>query len=277
MSRRYQLFATLQAIAEAFHQGAVQVNVTDPFTGLPLRVRREEFKVDQWFGLATRSSDALWANQRIARFNDMLSMVAARPETGNRMVPHYQTRLWAAMARNGRLRTASVPGMASSGYHSPRDIVERSIQYEAAFNRAIGKRMKQLGVPDESIGIQKWPGVNETPFTQFPSTQVGGNRNPRIFPGLRGIALDHGILDENHPMMKNVPSWARSAVKDRIDAAIVHEHIESKLKPPRYLSGIAAAKWAHEQAIRLAPNTKLPITDRARAILREYRRAMDLE
>jgi hypothetical protein len=87
--------------------------------------------------------------------------------------------------------------------------------------------MRQLGVPDSMIGIRNYPGVAEGPFTRFRSTQIGGNVNPNLMPGRQaGIALDHGIFDAAHPQMGNVPSWRRASLRDRMDAAIVHEYLE---------------------------------------------------
>jgi hypothetical protein len=247
LSGKHTFFTTIASVAEAFQRGASFVDVRDPNSGKPTRVRREEFNVDQWFGLATESSDQIWTKQRLARFNDMLQMVAVKPETGNRMVPYYHTRLWAAMARNGRLRPGVVPGMADAGYDSPKSIIDRAIRFEAVFNRAIGDRMRELKIPAEEIGIRNWVGIDETPFTRFPRTQIGGNANPDLFLNKpRGIALDHGILDKAHPRMKDVPSWAKARVRDRIDAAIAHEYIESKLTPPAHLSGKSAVDWAHD-------------------------------
>jgi len=130
------------------------------------------------------------------------------------------------------------------------------------------------GVEDEAVVA----GVDEGAFTRFPDTQIGGNVNPNVIAGKpRGIALDHGILDTSHPSMEKVPSWAESKLSDRADAAIVHEHIESTLTPPKGLSGKQAVDWLHNEAIRRAPDTTLPISDRARVILKEYRKAMGLE
>jgi hypothetical protein len=60
----------------------------------------------------------------------------------------------------------------------------------------------------------------------------------------------------NRPEVGTV--WAKSRLRDRIDAVIAHEDAES-------LTG------DHDPAEALAPNTTLPITDGARHILRAIR------
>jgi hypothetical protein len=101
--------------------------------------------------------------------------------------------------------------------------------------------------------------------------------NAHLTPGRpAGIAVDHGIFDAGHPEMANVPSWASASVRDRMDAAIVHEYIEATLQPPSYLRGRSAAAWLHNEAISRGPNTALSITHSAREILRQYRQAAGL-
>jgi hypothetical protein len=170
-----------------------------------------------------------------------------------------------------------VPGMASGPYQSPNSVIDFTTRYYDDLNRVAGNRMRQLGVPDDMIGIRNYPGIDEGPFVRFPSTQVGGNVNPHVMPGRQaGIALDHGVLDAAHPRMGNVPSWGRATLRDRMDAAIVHEYIEATLRPSSNLRGHAAVDWLHNEAIRRAPDTTMPITPGARQILTEYRQAAGL-
>jgi hypothetical protein len=167
--------------------------------------------------------------------------------------------------------------MASGPYQSPKSIIDFANRYADDLNTVVGNRMRQLGVPEAMIGIRNYPGLDDGAFTRFPSTQIGGNINPNLVPGHQaGIALDHGIFDAAHPTMSNVPSWARATLRDRMDAAIVHEYIEATLQPPSNLSGGAAADWLHNEAIRRAPNTPMPITLGARRILTVYRQVVGL-
>jgi hypothetical protein len=167
--------------------------------------------------------------------------------------------------------------MPSSPYQSPNSVIDFATRYSGDLNAVVGSRMRQLGVPEDMIGIRNYPGLDEGPFVRFHSTQIGGNVNPNLMPGRQaGIALDHGIFDAGHPRMSNVPSWGRATLRDRMDAAIVHEYIEATLQPAPNLRGQAAADWLHDEAVRRAPDTTMPITPGARRILTEYRQAQGL-
>lgn len=152
----------------------------------------------------------------------------------------------------------------------PVDVVDFANRYYEPLNRLIGNRMRQVGVPDEMIGF-KYPGIEEGPFVRYPTSQMGGNINPHVFPGRKpAINLDLGVLDTNHPAMNKVPSWSKATLRDRIDAAIAHEYTEALAKPMPGLN-------FHEQALKFAPETLLPISPRARQILKEYRTAMGFD
>jgi hypothetical protein len=152
----------------------------------------------------------------------------------------------------------------------PVDIVDFANRYYEPLNRLIGNRMRQVGVPDEMIGF-KYPGIDEGPFVRYPTSQMGGNINPHVFPGRKpAINLDVGVLDANHRAMSNVPSWSKATLRVRIDAAIAHEYTEALAKPMPGLD-------FHEQALKFAPETPLNISARARQVLREYRTAMGFD
>lgn len=162
-------------------------------------------------------------------------------------------------------------------YHSPDSIVDFTTRYFRELNTAVANRMRTLGVPEAVIGIRDFPGVDETAFTRFPDTQIGGNINSTVFPGReQGIALDHGIFDTSHPIVNVAPTWRMSRLSDRADAAIAHEYIESTLTPPDDLSGPEAVDWIHHEAIHRGPFISLPISRRARTILSEYQAAAEL-
>ena len=167
--------------------------------------------------------------------------------------------------------------MAAGSYHSLNSIVTFATRYSGELNTVVGNRMRLLGVPEDMIGIRSYPGVAEGPFMRFRSTQIGGNVNPNIMKGRSaGIALDHGIFDAAHPHMDHVPSWGSASLRDRMDAAIVHEYMEASLNPPSNVHGPAAVEWLHKEAIRRGPDTTMPITSGARRILSEYRQAAGL-
>jgi hypothetical protein len=158
--------------------------------------------------------------------------------------------------------------MASSA-QPPADVEDFANRYYKELNRAIGNRMRLIGVPEDLIGF-KWPGIDDGPFVRYPTAQIGGNINPHLFPGLQAaINLDYGVLDADHPAMSEVPSWATSGLCDRVNAAIAHEYTEALAQP---LPGLDC----HQQAIRLAPETPLKISACARQILRAYRTVMGL-
>jgi hypothetical protein len=165
--------------------------------------------------------------------------------------------------------------MSAARYQSPAFIVEFATRTEGELNTVIAARMRQLGIPEDMIGLRGLPGIEEgRAFVRFPDTQIGGNLNPAVNPAWRrGIALDHGVLDTAHPTMCNVPAWRQSTtvLRDRVDATIIHEYFEATLTPPPELTGVGRIDWLHKEAIRLAPDTTLPITERAREILRQYR------
>jgi hypothetical protein len=167
--------------------------------------------------------------------------------------------------------------MASGPYQSPKNVIDFATRFYNDLNRVVGNRMRQLGVPDDMIGIRNYPGIDKGPFVRFPATQIGGNVNSSLTPGRQaGIALDHGIFDADHPNMANISSWRKATLRDRMDAAIVHEYIEATLQPASLLRRKAAAKWLHKEAIRRATATAMPITPGARQILTEYRQAAGL-
>ncbi len=78
-------------------------------------------------------------------------------------------------------------------------------------------------------------------------------------PGRR-LTVDSGV--SNSDLMANRLEagqvWAKSSLRDRIDAVIAHEDAES-------LTG------DHDLAEAMAPDTTLPITDEVRQILRAIR------
>ena len=160
-------------------------------------------------------------------------------------------------------------------YQSPRSLIESATSWENDLNAAVGTRMREVGIPEDTIGLRGIPGIDVgRAFVRFPDTQIGGNLNPAVNATWQpGIALDRGVLDVAHPQMSKISAWSErtTVLRDRVDAAIVHEYIEAMLTPPQGLSRPARVEWLHKEAIRRAPDTTLPITERAREILRQYR------
>ena len=113
--------------------------------------------------------------------------------------------------------------------------------------------MHALDIPEQQIGASDHlRGVAWRVF--FPHERDGGGNGP----GGR-LNVDSGVLNPelltNDYGEKAGAMWARSRLRDRIDAIIIHEEAESQ-------SG------GHEEALARAPQTHRPISQRARQILR---------
>jgi hypothetical protein len=173
----------------------------------------------------------------------------------------------AMLVHNGPEKVArpveGVPGMAKApGYQLPADVADFANRFQDPLSRSIGNRMRQVGVPDEMIGIDWW-GVDKGPFVRYDPPQLGGNIRVGL-KGKPGINVDPAVLDANAPKMGTLPSWKSASLRDRIDAVIAHEYTEA-LAP----QGVDF----HIYALKNAENTPLKISDRARQILKEYRLA----
>ena len=147
-------------------------------------------------------------------------------------------------------------------YRLPPDIADFADRYQEALSRAIGNRMRQVGVPEELIGIEWW-GIEKGPFVRYHPPQFGGNIR-RGSNGKPGINVDATVFDANAPKMGLLLSWRTASLRHRIDAVIAHEYTEA-LAPQ--------GEDFHLYAVKNAENTAIAISDRARQILREYRRA----
>ncbi|HZT80359.1 MAG TPA: RHS repeat-associated core domain-containing protein [Gemmataceae bacterium] len=90
------------------------------------------------------------------------------------------------------------PGMAKApGYQLPADVADFANRYQEPLNAAIGNRMRQVGVPDEMVGI-KYYGVDEGAFVRYDPPQLGGNIRVGT-NGKPGINVDPAVFDANAP------------------------------------------------------------------------------
>src|SRR5260370_37516100 len=112
----------------------------------------------------------------------------------------------------------------ASGYQLPQDIAEFADKYQDSLSRAVGNRMRQIGVPDEMIGVE-WYGVDKGPFVRYDPPQLGGNIRVGT-NGKPGINVDPAVFDANAPKMGNLPSWRSASLRERI-AVIAHEYTEA--------------------------------------------------
>jgi len=118
-------------------------------------------------------------------------------------------------------------------------------------------RMHALDIPEEQIGSSDHErGIAWRTF--FPDERDGGG----VATGAR-ISVDSGVLNPDQ-LTKDYGEeagglWAKSRLRDRIDAIIIHEEAEAKA-------------GTHEEALALAPQTTRPISEATRRILRAMER-----
>jgi hypothetical protein len=125
-------------------------------------------------------------------------------------------------------------------------------RYADPMDYLVSQRMLELGIhPDHIRSSDLTHGIRHAAFNPFERTG-GGNG-----PGGR-LTVDSGIFntDLHSDLGKEVSSaWAKSRLRDRMDAIIAHEY-----------SGFLGA--SHAEAEARAADTDLPITTRARRLLR---------
>ena len=113
----------------------------------------------------------------------------------------------------------------------------------------VRRRMKELGIAEDRIGvIEHAEGGVRRAFAA--EEQVGGTCD-----AFGRLYVDSGCLNPKLLVGKGSRVWPKARLRDRIDAIIGHEHEEYRI-------------GSHEEALKLAPRTELPIRDGARRILR---------
>ena len=117
----------------------------------------------------------------------------------------------------------------------------------------VDQRMLAVGVPEDKLGNADF--VYRLARRSFiPYLGSGGDATPGY-----GINTDSGVLNpalmDRHSPPELSFVWRRSRLRDRIDAIIAHEYEEE-------------AGVSHDEAVARAPDTRLSISERARAILR---------
>jgi hypothetical protein len=139
----------------------------------------------------------------------------------------------------------------------PADVVQHAQQvareWEDVAEDFVQKRMRELDIPDHQIGAPDYDrgGVRHA---FLPDEPRGGTND---FAGR--LYVDSGVLNPELNAQAIGPEasavWARSRLRDRIDAVIAHEHEEG--------AGIP-----HDQVVDRVAETALPISEKARRILR---------
>jgi hypothetical protein len=125
-------------------------------------------------------------------------------------------------------------------------------RYAQDMDYLTGDRMAELGIPTDQIGSRE-PGKGHA--TYIPHERTGGGNDPA-----GGLTLDSGVF--NPELLGTLPGnkeWAKARLRDRVDAAIAHEHEEAR------------QGGNHVEALKHAPDTELPIREGGRHILRAMR------
>jgi hypothetical protein len=127
-----------------------------------------------------------------------------------------------------------------------RDFAHRSAN---RFELYCTERMQVLGLPDNQIGQPDYDGDGRWRAFNPYGRQAGENTT--------GVVIDSGVLNaELMNRQKGGRIWAGMRLRDRIDAIISHECEESR------------HGGSHEDAIRAAAKTDLPISNEARRLNR---------
>jgi hypothetical protein len=130
---------------------------------------------------------------------------------------------------------AMVAARSGSRPLSPTDIAKLTKQIE--------DRMRALGIPKEFIGFKVIAGDSGRGFD--PNIKAPGN-----FVRDRGIAVGAGIFSN----IAGWGAWNKASRATRIDAVIAHEWMRFK-------------GASHEETVKKAHQTTLPIRDKARELL----------
>ncbi len=116
----------------------------------------------------------------------------------------------------------------------------------------IKKRMKDLGIPKENIGIRGIPGESGEAFTAS-----GGTRGANVRS--RGISVHGNVMKD----WEGFPEWNAADIPDRIDAIIAHEWMEFS----KELSHFESVELGLERNFQ-----RLRITKKAQEILAAMRK-----
>ncbi len=140
-----------------------------------------------------------------------------------------------------------------------RDFAER---YAHDIDLAVAERMTQLGIPDEKIGMPD--DKRGIPWAAFhPLGKEGGYNSPDGRLVVESGLFNFDLLAKDYGQ-EAARMFADSDVRSRLDVIIAHEYEE------------CLHRGSHMEALKHAPVTELPITDRARqiatAMVRGWRR-----
>ncbi len=138
----------------------------------------------------------------------------------------------------------------------PGDPAEHAIRFAREWQDVaesyVQRRMRELGIPEDRIGaIEHAKGGVRRAFD--PDGRDGGTCDD-----FGRLYVDSGFL--NPELLANLGAeadekWRRMSARNRIDAILPHEDAESRT-------------GSHEEALKIGPDTELPISHEAREMLR---------
>ena len=120
----------------------------------------------------------------------------------------------------------------------------------------VGQAMMDLNLAKEQMGARDHERGSEH-FCFFPGDREGGTFSPS-----RQVTLDSGLMNPDllaHYDEETQRMWRRTRIGDRAQAIIAHELAEHEYED-------------HELALIAGPETPLPISRTARALLRQMER-----
>ena len=148
------------------------------------------------------------------------------------------------------------------GQHVPADPADHAEDFAHRYAEPLdwqaGIRMEELDIPKDRIGSNDHlHGIVGRAFN--PYEREGGGITHAGQVNLDSGALDPERLTRRYGS-RDGSLGAKSRLRDRQDALIAHEDAEWRMRGD------------HDAAVRVAPETELPISVRAREILREMRK-----
>jgi hypothetical protein len=150
------------------------------------------------------------------------------------------------------------PSKRPMGHDPAAHAKDFALRYAEPLDYAVSQRMMELGIPDDRIGTRN-VGHGPPRLAFQPHGEVGGH----IYASGE-ILVDSGLLNDDLLKKdygkKAARLFERSRLRDRLDSILAHEFEEHR------------HGMDHGAAVRFAPETELPISDRARRILEEMRK-----
>jgi hypothetical protein len=147
------------------------------------------------------------------------------------------------------------------GVHVPADPADHaedfSHRYADRLDWLAGIHIEELGIPSTRIGSSDHDhGIEGAAFN--PYERDGGGLSPGGRINLDSGSFNPDLITQEYGQRAG-KLWAESRLRDRWDALVAHEDAEWRT-------------GSHEGGVQTAPETDLPISDRARKILATMRK-----